>query len=171
MISRPKVEERTEQPYVAMRTQAAMHGLETVIPQLLGEVFAWLGTQSAAPAGAPFIRYRVINMAAQLEIEVGIPVARAMSGDDRICAGVLPAGRYASLVYTGPYDGNGLVEANAALLEWGTEQGLVWDTWAAENGDGFGARLKSYLTDPNEEPDPTKWKTEVAMRVANAQPR
>jgi effector-binding domain-containing protein len=171
MISRPKVEERTEQPYVARRTQATMHELGTVIPQLLGEVFAWLGTQGAAPAGAPFIRYLVINMAAQLDIEVGVPVASAMSGDDRICAGVLPAGRYASLVYTGPYDGNGLVEANAALLAWGTEQGVVWDTWAAENGEGFGARLESYLTNPNEEPDPTKWETEVAIRVADDQPR
>ena len=171
MISRPKVEERTEQPYVALRAQAAMHELGTVIPQLLGEVFAWLGTQGAVPEGAPFIRYLVINMAAQLDIEVGVPVAGALSGDDRICAGLLPAGRYASLVYTGPYDGNGLVEANAALLEWGTEQGLVWDTWAAENGDGFGARLESYLTNPNEEPDPTKWETEVAIRVADDQPR
>ena len=122
MISRPKVEERTEQPYVALRTQATMHELGTVIPHLLGEVFAWLATQGAAPAGAPFIRYLVINMAAQLDIEVGVPVASAMSGDDRIYASVLPAGRYASLVYTGPYDGNGLVEANAALLEWGTKQ-------------------------------------------------
>src|SRR5205085_980723 len=97
MISQPKVEERAEQPYVARRTQATMHELGTVIPQLLGEIFAWLGTQGAAPAGAPFIRYLVINMAAQLDIEVGIPVASTLSGDDRICAGVLPAGRYASL--------------------------------------------------------------------------
>jgi hypothetical protein len=63
------------------------------------------------------------------------------------------------------------VEANAALLAWGTEQGVVWDTWAAENGEGFGARLESYLTNPNEEPDPTKWETEVAIRVADDQPR
>jgi effector-binding domain-containing protein len=171
MITEPKLEERTEQPYVALRTQATMHELGTVIPQLLGDVFAWLGQHGIPPAGAPFIRYLVINMAAQLDIEVGVPVASAVSGDGRVCAGVLPAGRYASLVYTGPYDGNGLVEANAALLKWGTEQGLVWDTWAAENGDGFGARLESYRTDPQEEPDPTKWETEVAIRVADTQPR
>ena len=154
MFTEPKVEERTEQHYVAMRTQATMHELGTVIPQLLGDVFAWLGQHGIPPAGAPFIRYLV-----------------AASGDGRVCAGVLPAGRYASLVYTGPYDGNGLVEANAALLEWGAEQGLVWDTWAAENGDGFGARLESYLTDPQQEPDPAKWETEVAIRVADDQPR
>ncbi len=103
-------------------------------------------------------------MEAQLDIELGFPVVSALSSDDRISTGVLPAGRYASLVYTGPYDG--LVEANAALLDWGAEQGLMWDSWAAENGDRFGARLESYLTDPSTEPDPAKWDTEVAIRVA-----
>ena len=169
MISRPKVEERTEQPYVALRSQVAMRDLGSVIPHLLGDVFAWLGQRGIPPTGAPFVRYLVIDMAAQLDIEVGVPVASAVPGDGRIRAGVLPAGRYASLVYTGPYDG--LMEANGALLDWGAEQGLVWDSWPAEHGEGFGARLESYRTDPNEEPDPTKWETEVAIRVADDHPR
>lgn len=167
MITKPTIEERTEQPYVAIRAQTARRDLGTVIPQLLGDVFAWLGQHNIPPAGAPFIRYLVIDMAAQLDIELGVPVASAVSGDGRICAGVLPAGRYASLVYTGPYEGNGLMEANAALLDWGAAQGLIWDTWAAETGDGFGARLESYLTDPNEEPNPTQSQTEVAIRLAD----
>ena len=43
--------------------------------------------------------------------------------------------------------------------------------WAAETGDGFGARLESFLTDPQEEPDPAKWETQVAIRLADDQPR
>ena len=164
MITKPKVEERAEQPYMAIRTQATMQQLDTVIPQGLGEVFGWLGKQGAAAAGAPFIRYLVINMEAQLEIEVGVPVASALPGDGRICAGRLPAGRYASLIYTGIDTG---IEANAALLDWGTEQGLVWDTWAAQNGDGWGARYESFLTNPDEEPDRAKWETKVAIRLAD----
>ena len=168
MITAPKLEDRTEQPYVAIRTQATMQELPTVIPQLHGEVFAWLGRQGVAPAGAPFIRYLVIDMAAKLDIELGVPVATAVPGDGRVSAGVLPAGRYATLVYTGLHDD---IAANAALLNWGAEQGLVWDRWVAENGDGFGARLESYLTDPDDEPDPEKWETEVAIRLADDQPR
>jgi effector-binding domain-containing protein len=163
MITEPKLEDRSAQPYVALRTQATMQELDTVIPQRLGEGFAWLGKQGIAPAGAPFIRYLVIDMDALLDSELGVPVATALSGDGRISAGVLPAGRYASLVYTGIDRG---IEANAALLNWGAEKGLVWDSWAAENGDGFGARLESFLTDPNEEPDRAKWETEVAIRLA-----
>jgi effector-binding domain-containing protein len=167
MSTQPKLEDRSEQHYVGIRTQTPMNKLRTVIPKLLDEVFAWLEKQGVAPAGAPFIRYHVINMESKLDIEMGVPVASALSGDDRISPGVLPAGRYAVLIYTGVRNG---IKANAALLEWGAEKGLVWDRWEAENGDGFGARLETFLTDPDTEPDPAKWETEVAIRLANKQP-
>jgi len=166
MFTEPKLEDRYEQHYVGIRTQVPMKELPTVIPQSLGEVFAWLGKQGVAPAGAPFIRYHVINMESKLDVEMGVPVARALSGNDRISAGVHPAGRYASLVYTGVKNG---IEANAALLDWGAKKGLVWDTWEAENGDGFGARYESFLTDPDDEPDQAKWETEVTIRLADNQ--
>ena len=168
MIGEPKLDERPERHSVGIRTQVPMRQLPTVIPQLLGEVLARMKKQGVAPAGAPFIRYHVIDMASTMDIELGWPVASAVAGDDRIQAGVLPAGRYASLVYTGVQRG---VEANAALLTWGAEQGLVWDSWVAEHGDAFGSRYESFLTEPEHEPDPAKWDTEVAIRLADDQPR
>ncbi|HEX6484020.1 MAG TPA: GyrI-like domain-containing protein [Ktedonobacteraceae bacterium] len=165
MITEPKLEDRSAQHYVAIRTQVTMQELGTgVIPQLHSEVLAWLKKQGVAPTGAPFIRFLVINMMEKLDIELGWPVASALSGSDRVSAGVLPAGRYASLVYTGIDNG---IQANAALLDWGTQNGIVWDTWQAENGDGFGARFESFLTDPKEEPNLAKWETEVAIRLAD----
>jgi effector-binding domain-containing protein len=138
-----------------------------VIPRLHKEVRAWLEKQGITPAGAPFIRYRIIDMMTQLDIELGWPVASPPSGTDRICAGVLPVGRYASLVYIGPYEGDGLMKANAALLDWGAQHGIVWDSWQDEHGEAFGARLESYIKDPGNEPDPAKWETEVAIRLAD----
>ncbi|QBD75418.1 AraC family transcriptional regulator [Ktedonosporobacter rubrisoli] len=167
MITEPKLENRHEQHYVAIRTYTTMQELDTAIQQLRGEVFAWLGKRGVAPAGAPFLRNLVIDMEALLEIEVGIPVASASSTDGRVTAGVLPAGQYASLVYAGWDRG---IEANAALLDWGVQKGLMWDAWETEKGRAFGARLMSFLTDPNEEPDQAKWETEVAIRLADHQP-
>ncbi len=164
MITEPKVEDRKEQPYVAIRTQATMNELDKAIPQGIGEVAAWLGNQGIAPTGAPFIRYLVIDMEALLEIEVGFPVASALAGNGHVRAGILPAGHYASLVYTNIEKG---IEANYALLKWGEAQGLVWDQWQTEKGDAFGSRFESFLTNPDEEPDPTKWETEVAIRLAS----
>ncbi len=94
MIIEPKLEHRDEQPYVAIRTQVTMRELGTVLPPLLGQVFAWLERKGMAPAGAPFFRYLVVDMDSQLDMEVGVPVATAASGDGRISTGVLPSDRY-----------------------------------------------------------------------------
>lgn len=167
-ITEPKIEDRKEQPYVGIRSQVPWTEFGRVIPQSLGEVFAWLQKQGMAPDGAPFMRYYVVNMESKMDVELGVPVASALSGEDRVRPGVLPAGRYASLVYTGV--GNG-IEGNKALIDWGMERGLVWDRWDVENGDAFGARVEFYLTDPANEPDQEKWETEVAIRLADDQPR
>jgi effector-binding domain-containing protein len=164
MMTEPKLEDRNEQPYVGVRTQATMQELDIAIPQGLEEVFAWLGKRGIAPAGAPFVRYLVIDMMALLDIEVGVPVASALPDDGRVHSGTLPAGRYASLIYTGIDNG---IEANAALLNWGAQKGLEWDTWKTEKGDAFGARLESFLTNPDDVPDRAKWETEVAIRLAD----
>jgi effector-binding domain-containing protein len=170
MITEPKLEDRDAQHYVGIRSQVTMQELPAAMDQL-GEVFRWLKSKGGAPIGVPFIRYLVIDMEALLEIEVGFPVASALAGDDRVRAGILPAGRYASLVYTGIDNG---IEGNWALLKWGAEQGLVWDSWKTEKGDAFGARFESFLTNPDEEPDrakweTAKWETEVAIRLADHQ--
>ena len=160
----PKLDERTEQPTVGIRTQVSMSELGRVIPQLNGEVFAWLQQQGQSPSGPPFIRYYVIDMPGMMDIELGWPVAQALNGDERVSASAFPAGRYASLIYTGVENG---IEGNKALLDWGAEQGLVWDTYGSTKGDGFGARYESFLTGPEDDPDPGNWDTEVAIRLAD----
>ena len=168
IMTEPRVEYRAEQHYLGIRTKATMRDLGTVIPQTHDAVYRWLAEQGIDPAGAPFVRYHVIDMESELDVEMGVPVATPVPGDGRIRPGVLPAGRYAALVYTGVQNG---VAANGALLEWGAERGLAWDTYEAEGGDGFGARYESEITDPAEEPDMAKWETEVAIRLADAPAR
>jgi effector-binding domain-containing protein len=165
MSSAPEIVTRAEQPYVAIRTQVTMEDLGTVVPPLNQEVFAWLGARSAASAGAPFWKYNVIDMARKLEVEAGVPVAAAVAGDDRVVAGVLPAGRYATLTHVGhPSE---LVAATKALLDWAAEQGLTWDVTPSEDGDRWACRLENYLTDPRQEPDMNKWVTQLAFKLAD----
>jgi effector-binding domain-containing protein len=167
MITEPKIEERKAQNTVGIRTQVPVSELPTVIPQLMDETFGWLEKKGIKAAGAPYIRYHVINMPGRLDLEIGTPVANGVSGDERVSAGVIPAGRYASVVYTGPYDG--LMEANRVLIEWAKENNIAWDQWDDENGDAFHSRVEFYHTDPQEEPDPQKWETEVAIKLADQQ--
>jgi hypothetical protein len=162
----PKLEDRAEQPYVAIRTQAPVSDLGNgMIPRLQDEVLDWLGQKGIAPAGPPLMRFHVIDMPSRLDIELGWPVASPIGGEGHIVAGALPAGRYATLVYTGVANG---VPANKLLIDWAREQGIEWDHWDTPEGDAFRSRYESLLTEPTDEPDPAKWETEVAIKLADA---
>ena len=87
-------------------------------------------------------------------------------GDGRISAGILPAGRYAVLEYTGTYEGEGVFKANVAMMEWAKEKDIVWQISTKDKVEWWGARMEIYLTDPASEPDPNKWQTELAFLVA-----
>src|SRR5580698_6449761 len=92
MSAAPEIVTRAEQPYVAIRARVTMAELGGVADRL-PEVFGWLGARGLAPAGPPFFKYNVIDMARELEVEAGVPVAAAVAGDDQVVSGVLPAGR------------------------------------------------------------------------------
>jgi len=164
MQTEPTIVERAEQPYVAIRAFVTMQTIGPTMTELLPELFGWLGTRGIDPAGAVFLKYNVIDMERELEIEVGIPVANAVEGDDRVLAGTLPGGSYGTLTHIG--HPSTLVGANAALLEWADHKGLAWDISGSGADERWGARLEVYESDPEEEPDLTKWKTEVTFRLA-----
>jgi effector-binding domain-containing protein len=164
MPTAPKIVERAEQPYVAVSGRVTMRTIGAIADRL-PEVFAWVGARGLEPAGAPFFKYDLIDMERQLEVEAGVPVAAAAAGDGEVVAGVLPAGRYASLTHVGHPDE--LVEATAALLAWAARQGLAWDMTETPEGQRWGCRLEVYKTDPVEQPDMGKWETELLFRLAD----
>ena len=165
MLSDTEVIERSAQPYVAIKSQVTMQTLGVVLPGLAPRVFGWLGQRGISPSGAPFWKYNVVDMDRGLEVEVGVPVATAVAGDDLVQAGVLAPGRYATVRYTGHPDG--LFGATAALLKWADEHNLTWDVSQAPDGERWGARLEIYETDPAMEPDMSKWTTQLAFRLAD----
>jgi GyrI-like small molecule binding protein len=112
----------------------------------------------------PFLRLYVIDMANELDVEAGVPVALPVIGDDPVFAGILPAGRYVDYVHVGHPDG--LVKATAAVLAWADTAGPKLDMRPIPNGNAWGCRLMVFLTNPADEPDPNNWKTELLFRIA-----
>ena len=165
MSAAPEIVTRPEQPYAAIRARVPWPELAGLGPRF-GEVFAWLGARGLVPSGAPFFRYNVIDMTGELEIDVAVPVATAVDGDGRVVSGVLPAGRYVTLTHVGhPAE---LAGVTKSLLDWAAGQSLTWDMTPGEAGERWGGRVEIYLTDPSEEPDMSKWVTQLAFRLADA---
>jgi effector-binding domain-containing protein len=160
----PAVTERPAQPYVAIRAQVTMQTMDAILVPLHPQVFGWLRERDIPAAGPPFWKYNVIDMDRLLEVEVGVPVTAPVDGDDRVLAGVLPAGRYATVRYTGHPDG--LIDATASLREWARQEGLTWDMTDTQDGERWAARLEIYETDPADEPDMAKWTTQLAFRLS-----
>jgi effector-binding domain-containing protein len=160
-VSTPRIDERVEQPYMGIRTQTPFKGMFKVIDRLHKELSTWAEKQDVKPVGPPFLRYHVIDMQGEMDIEVGLPYSSHLQEDGRVTAGVLPAGRYASLVYIG----NGYT-GNKTLIEWAKSNGIAWDRWDDPKGDGFRSRYETYLTDPKIEHRKTKWEIEVAIKLA-----
>ncbi|MDR7131471.1 hypothetical protein J2X69_003835 [Algoriphagus sp. 4150] len=75
---------------------------------------------------------------------------------------MLPEGKYASLIFTGVDNG---IAGNAALIDWGKSMGLEWDTWQMDNGDCFSGRVEHLIDGPEDDPDPSNWRSEVAMKI------
>ena len=166
MSQEPQIQARDERHYAAIPMTVTMQGLAGAVDEGFPELFGWLGSQGIAPAGPPFIRYRVIDMTGDLQIELGVPVAAPVTGSGRIQPGTLPAGKYAVLRHTGPYDG--LIASNAALQDWADERGIEFDTWGTAEGSAWRYQAEHYLTDPSQEPDPGKWETDVAYLTTQA---
>jgi effector-binding domain-containing protein len=163
-MSAPEIVTRAEQPYVAIRGYVTMSEIGAFADRT-GEVFGWLGARGLVPAGPPFLKYNVIDMARQLEIETGVPVAAPVDGGGEVISGVMPAGRYATVAHVGhPSE---LMGVTQTLLDWAAGQGLTWDMSPDADGERWGGRLEIYLTDPREEPDMSKWVTQLAFRLAD----
>lgn len=165
MLSEPTIEQLPARPYVAIRRKVTMQTIGEVLPALHPNVFAWLARNGISPTGAPFWKYDVIDMEGEMEVEVGSPIADPVPGDDEVAGGVLPAGRYATVWHTGhPSE---LMAATGSLLDWAAARNLKWDRSESEHGERWVSRLEIYETDPREEPDMTKWRTQLAFKLAD----
>jgi effector-binding domain-containing protein len=171
MTAEPQITQRPPQPYAGLPATATMANFASIIDAGFPEVFGWLGQHGIEPAGPPFIRYNVVDMDGDLEVELAVPVAaeaaQAAGGEEgRVRAGVLPGGRYVRLLHTGHFDG--LVGANATLQQWAADHGVALASTPDQRH--WAGRVECYRTDPRAEPDPAKWETEVAYLISEDQP-
>ncbi|MBL7261251.1 GyrI-like domain-containing protein [Paractinoplanes lichenicola] len=160
----PKIVELALQPYVGRRETITMTQFARVADHL-PTMFARLGERGVPVAGAPFFRYRVIDMSADLVVEAGIPITAPVEVGPPMFVESLPAGRYATVSHIGHPDE--LMQVTARLLDWAREQDLRFDMHPTPTGEVWGCRLEVLMSNPAEEPDMHKWRTDLFFKLAD----
>ena len=161
IIDGPSTVAQPDRHCVGIRLITPFRGMFAVRDRLMEELHHWVDEQAIA-YGHTFFRLHVVDMDGPMDIEVGVITDEAVPGQGRIRAAVLPAGRYASLTYV-----NHGRRANGRLRDWIEEQGLTLDCTPSPEGERFGCRYEAYLTDPRTERMKTRWRTELAIRLAD----
>ncbi|MDI6103622.1 GyrI-like domain-containing protein [Actinoplanes sp. NEAU-A12] len=160
----PTIVLRTAQPYLARRESVTMTEFARVADHLPA-MFAGLAQRGVPIVGPPFFRYREIDMAAELVVEAGIPIAAPVEAAEPDFVDTLPAGHYATVAHIGHPDE--LMAVTARLLDWAQSEGLTWDMTPTPTGEVWAARLELLMTDPTVQPDMHKWETVLLFKLAD----
>jgi len=163
VLDGPAIVSKPDNYCVGIRVVTPFRGMFGVRDKLLEELYEWLAARDLHDNGPVFLRLHVIDMEGPMDVEVGVVTKEAVDGDDRVRAGILPAGNYARLTYV-----NHARRANRMLVEWVRDNGMRFDTYADPAGERFACRYEAYLTDPRSEPMKTKWRVDLNIRVADS---
>ncbi len=123
------------QPTLAIRARTSIQELPALFGKAYSAIAAYLAQLGQYPAGAPYAAYYNMDMQ-DLDVELGFPVAKELTGKDEIKASRIPGGRFSVALHTGPYDR--VHSAYEALTKWTAEKGY----------EPAGVAYEVYLNDP-----------------------
>lgn len=140
------------QPMLFIRRKVEQTQLQPCFAECFGKLFGH-GMQNGLPiTGNPIARY--VSMGPGLwTVDSILPLASAAESAGEMQAGFLDGGDVVKAVHLGPYEE--LRESYIAVQTWLETQGLTPRS----------AHWEQYVTDPGEEPDPSKWQTDIYWPV------
>jgi effector-binding domain-containing protein len=150
MIDAPKILKTTAQTTAVIHITVPRSEIQKVMGPGLAEVRETITAQGIVPVG-PWFTHHLKMDSKVFDFEVGVPVDKLVTPKGRVKPGELPAATVARTVYHGPYEG-----LYSAWAEFGT--------WIVAQGHKTGPSLwETYLTDPNANPDPSTYLTELTQ--------
>lgn len=147
-----EVRELSPQPMVGIRRTCKFQDIQKTLAEVLQGSFGYVMGQGGQPVGPPFTIYHEFDKE-NVDLTGGCPTAAPMPGNDEVKPGELPGGEVAFTWHVGPYDT--INKAHESLMK-----------WLEDNGKEQAAPLwEVYWTDPGQEPDPARWKTELIVPI------
>jgi effector-binding domain-containing protein len=162
IIGPVSIVEKPERGYLGIRFKTPFEGMFALVTKTLKELRKWNKENSLSEEGPYFLRYYLTDMKGMMDVEVGLMTNSGLVGQGRIKPGLLPKGRYATLVYKG----NGL-RGNQALMKWANDHGITFDPLDVDEAQSFTCRYEAYLTDYRTEPRKLLWDVELSIKIAD----
>ncbi len=155
-----KIEETVAAPFHMLSVR------ETIQAEQIGEMLArnyaaivrYMNERDLDMAAPPLAVYHAwpVDGKGTADVEAAIPIARKDAGTTAIRGIQFAGGPIVTAYYYGPYEQS--EHAHTALA-----------AWALEHGKILGASpWEVYVTDPQVEPDSTKWLTQISYRITDA---
>jgi effector-binding domain-containing protein len=137
------------------------------VPACLATVFKFLRKHRIPVSGAPLIRYLLVDYnSGGIEVDVGVPIGVAVPADPQVYSAQIRSGTFATLIHHGPYEA--LVETTAALMDWARQNKVNWMMAEEHKVTRWEGRVEHYLVRPPDEPNPSRWQTEIAILISVA---
>ena len=149
MNFRCEIKEQAAQPTLSVRAHTPIDGLPKLLGESYGKIAGYLAKLGEEPTGAPFAAYYNMDMQ-NLDVEIGFPVAKPLTGQGDIQASEVPGGKLGYALHTGRY--SDIAPAYDALTQFVKEQGYK----------PTGVSYEFYLNDPEETPQ-EKLQTQIVF--------
>jgi len=138
-----------DQDTVVVRGEMAPQDMPGWLAAAYRDVVEYLGRVQVSPSGPPFARLTFLPDV--VAVEAGFPVSREVAGEGRVEPSRLPGGPAGVTTHIGRYED--LTSAYEAVHRWLGDHGR----------SPAGPHWEVYFTDPNAEPDPSRWRTDVVV--------
>lgn len=116
-----EIKEQPPQSTLCVRLRTPLEKLPENIGRYVMAIARYLGGMGEQPAFAPYVAYFNMDMA-DLDVEIGFPVAKPLPGKGEIMPGKIPGGKVGTCMYIGPYQE--MPPAYEALTQLVKEKGL-----------------------------------------------
>lgn len=143
-----------EQPILYIRRQVGQSApeLQALFAECFPKLFGYGMQTGLAITGNPIARY--VDVTPGLwTVDCVMPLSQPADATEELEAGVLSGGPVVKGIHFGPYEQ--LKDSYVAMQTWINDEGLTPN----------GPHWEQYVTDPGQEPEPTKWQTDIYWPV------
>jgi effector-binding domain-containing protein len=138
--------------YISMRDNVKLEEISDQMGMMYGKLMEITEKQGLSMTNMPYAIYHKID-GGLIDLECGIPVDTVIEGDNNFMAGTSTEKTCASANHIGPYTN---LETTHTFIQ----------NWIQHNDFNLsGSPMEMYLTDPQLEPDETKWVTVIYYPV------